>query len=89
MKENNNKIICSMCVIKIDIKNTFIPRECLNNYGVRAHRICSDCWWEPVSGFAREDASHCCPGCAKNMPLTNLPILNVKYKEPEIIDLTL
>jgi len=38
--------------------------------GARSHRICSPCWWDPISGFAREGASHKCPGCENSLQLT-------------------
>lgn len=78
------KVNCCMCGNEVDIKDTLIPRECLNKYGQKAHRICSECWWRPETGFASETASHKCPGCVKNLPLTKVPI-----KKPEFIDLTL
>ena len=80
----NEKVKCCMCEIDVDKNNTLVPRECLNTNGLAAHRICNDCWWNPVSGFAREDADHRCPGCLKKLPLTS-----VKKKESEFIDLTL
>ena len=82
---NNEKVTCCICEREVDKNNTLIPRACLIKNGVTAHRICNDCWWNPESGFAREDRpDHKCPGCVKNLPLTD-----VKNKEPEVIDLTL
>jgi len=78
------KVTCCICEREVNKNNTLIPRECLMKNGSKAHRICHDCWWNPESGFAREDADHRCPGCLKNLPLTA-----VKNKEPEFIDLTL
>lgn len=79
-----DKVNCCMCGKEVNITNTLIPRECLNKYGRKAHRICERCWWNPKTGFAREGISHGCPGCAKNLPLTK-----VQIKEPEFVDLTL
>lgn len=80
---NNEKVKCCMCKREVDKNNTLIPRDCLIEHGIEAHRICNDCWWNPVSGFAREDrADHKCPGCVKNLPLT------VVNKEQGMIDLT-
>ena len=59
-----------MCGKNVDIKNTLIPRVCLEKNGQREHRICLECWWDPATGFAREDAPHGCPGCIKKLPLT-------------------
>ena len=81
---NNEKVTCCMCEKEVDKNNTLIPRECLIKNGVTAHRICNDCWWNPESGFAREDADHRCPGCLKNLPLTAL-----EKNEPKFVDLTL
>lgn len=80
---NFEKVICSMCERIFDKDNTLVPRECLIKYGNEAHRICQNCWWDPEKGFAREDASHKCPGCQKGLLLTH-------YKKgPQIfIDLT-
>ncbi len=69
-KGGNGVTNCCMCGKNVDIKNTLIPRVCLEKNGQRAHRICLECWWDPVTGFAREDAPHGCPGCIKNLPLT-------------------
>jgi hypothetical protein len=80
----NEKVTCCMCEREVDKNNTLIPRECLKKNGFAAHRICHNCWWNPVSGFAREDVSHKCPGCIKNLPLTQ-----VKSKESEVVNLTL
>lgn len=80
---NNEKVTCCICEKEVDKNNTLIPRECLIKNGVTAHRICNDCWWNPESGFAREDRpDHKCPGCVKNLPLTDV------NKEQGVIDLT-
>jgi hypothetical protein len=67
---DNDKVICSICEKIVPIKETLIPQKCLTKYGRSAHRICENCWWDPVSGFAREYESHKCPGCIKKLPLT-------------------
>lgn len=79
----NEKVTCCMCEREVDKNNTLIPRECLNKNMSKAHRICLDCWWDPVSGFARENETHVCPGCAKNFPLT------IVKNKPKFVDLTL
>jgi len=79
-----DKVNCCMCGKEVDKSDTLVPQICLQQHGQTAHRICSDCWWNPETGFAREGVPHGCPGCAKNLPLTSVP-----YKEPEMIDLTL
>ena len=49
-------------------------------YGkVRAHKVCPSCWW---GEFAKEGASHKCPGCVKGVPV---------HKDPnagKVVDLT-
>jgi hypothetical protein len=78
-KGGNNKVKCSMCEKMVNKDKTLVPSECLLKHGKSAHRICDECWWDPNIGFARENASHRCPGCIKGLPLT-------KYtKEPPII----
>jgi hypothetical protein len=79
-----DKVNCCMCGKEFDKSDTLIPQVCLIKNGQKAHRICYNCWWNPETGFARENAPHGCPGCAKQLPLTNVP-----YKEPEMVDLTL
>jgi hypothetical protein len=81
---NGMDVKCCMCERMVDKKNTLIPRECLMKYGQNeAHRICQDCWWDPTIGFARENASHRCPGCQKGLPLTEY-----KKEAPILVDLT-
>ena len=77
-------VTCSMCEQPVDNKDTFIPLNCLNKpikdkSGV--HRICSKCWWDPKTGFAREGVSHKCPGCVKGLPVVP------SKKNTEIIDI--
>jgi hypothetical protein len=80
---NEEKVQCCMCGKMVAVKNTFVPRECLMKHGKAAHRICQDCWWDKENGFARETASHKCPGCEKGLPLTH-----VKKEQPIFVDLT-
>jgi hypothetical protein len=78
---------CCMCSKTLNVNdktNALIPLECLQNRGKEAHRICKECWFKPVTGFAIEGNSHKCPGCKKGLPLTR-----VKVKTPEIVDLTM
>jgi hypothetical protein len=80
---NGDKVQCCMCEKRINKDDTLVPSGCLVEHGKRAHRICSNCWWDPEKGFAREGVKHRCPGCIKNIPLTPYK------KEPTItIDLT-
>lgn len=73
---------CAMCCKKSNDKN-FIPNACLMKYGkYKAHKICSDCWW---NNFAQEGVNHKCPGCEKKMPLNKDPYENSKN---QVIDLT-
>ena len=81
---DNEKVTCCMCEREVDKSNTLVPRACLVKNGRSAHRICNDCWWNPESGFAREDADHRCPGCLEKLPLTP-----VEKNKSEVIDLTL
>ena len=59
-----------------------VPVRCLQTNKERAHRICQNCWWDPETGFGRENAQHGCPGCAKGMPL------NPQVNFDEIIELS-
>lgn len=73
---------CAMCCKKTNDK-TLIPNACLMKYGkYRAHKICSDCWWNK---FAQEGVNHKCPGCEKNLPLNKDPYQETKN---QVIDLT-
>ena len=80
---NGDNVTCCMCERTVKKDDTLVPRECLIKYGKTAHRICQDCWWDPNIGFAREDASHKCPGCQKGLPLTEY-----KKEAPIFVDLT-
>jgi len=78
---------CCMCSKTLNVNdktNALIPLECLQNRGKEAHRICKECWFKPVTGFAIEGNSHKCPGCKKGLPFTP-----VKFKTPEMVDLTM
>jgi hypothetical protein len=85
IKNGGAKTTCCMCDKKKNFKNTMAPSACYIAHGQRAHRICQECWWNPETGFARENADHTCPGCKESKPL------NIVKKEstPVIIDLTL
>ena len=89
---SKNKVKCCMCDKNVDIRGTLIPSICLRQHGIKAHRICSKCWWNRKKGFAREDAPHHCSGCEKKMPFTFSEKNNNKKshsdKEPIVIDLT-
>lgn len=79
---NNDYISCCMCNNKFNRESMFSPLVCLNKYNKRAHRICSECWWNK---FAKEDVKHTCPGCVRGLPLNPPPI----EKYPSIVfDLT-
>jgi len=75
-----DKVTCCMCERTVNKTGTLVPSKCSIQNSQAAHRICSDCWWDEHRGFAREEASHECPGCVKGLPLT-------KY-EKGVIDLT-
>ena len=83
---NYDKVNCCICGKEVDKSDTLVPQSCSRINFEKAHRICSQCWWNPEYGFARENAPHGCPGCAKNFPLTSV---NPKKKVSEIVDLTL
>ncbi len=80
---NGEQVQCCMCGKMVDLKDTFVPGECLVNHAKAAHRICEDCWWDDKKGFALETTSHKCPGCEKGLPLTH-----VKKEDPILVDLT-
>lgn len=70
-----NKVKCCMCGKSINREDGLIPAKCYKKNGEqRAHRICSECWWDPIDGFAKEGVNHSCPGCVKNLPLNAPPI---------------
>lgn len=81
---NEDKVKCCICQMHVNKNSAFIPRQCLMKYGEKAaHRICANCWWDESTGFARENASHNCPGCLNNMPLNQY-----KKEASIVIDLT-
>jgi hypothetical protein len=73
-----------MCEKVVHKDHSLLPSECKIKHGLRAHRICKECWFDEEDGFALEGKSHKCPGCEKGLPLTR-----VKVKTPEMVDLTL
>lgn len=79
-----NLVQCCMCCKQYDISNTFMPSICFRQNIEKAHRICSHCWWEPETGFARENNTHKCPGCIAKMPYNCV----VRWVLNETIDLT-
>lgn len=78
---------CCMCENSFQRDTTLVPARCLTKHGERAHRICNSCWWNPETGFAREDAPHGCPGCQKGFPLT-APLKKRTPKPEDIIVLS-
>jgi len=79
-KGGNNDVNCCICNKKQNIENTLVPSKCLQQNMNKAHRICRDCWWDK---FAIENMNHDCPGCKKNLPLTNTKNIDSN----EVIDL--
>lgn len=77
-----NTVDCCICGESNDVGKTLMPRKCLNQHGVSAHRICQKCWWDKKTGFALEGVNHDCPGCVKGLPL------NTNKTPGEIVDLT-
>jgi hypothetical protein len=58
---------CCLCNKTLDNNITLIPCACLiKNGNIKSHKICQDCWWNPITGFAREGGNHRCPGCLQN-----------------------
>jgi len=65
---------CCLCSKTIDINTSLIPVICLiKNGNINSHKICQNCWWNPISGFAIEGSNHKCPGCLQN----NLKIIDL------------
>ena len=80
----SDKVHCCMCNKEILTTDGLAPARCFKKYGTnRAHRICQECWWDPVNGFAKEGTNHACPGCVKGLPL-NKPTISA----PVFVDLT-
>lgn len=79
---------CAMCRKFTSVKNSHVPGMCLATHGLSlAHRICSKCWFDK---FALEGESHTCPGCVKNLPLTDKRLTTKPTREPkpeEIIEI--
>lgn len=76
---------CCICYNKILENNGLIPNICLKKNGEKSHRICHDCWWNPITGFARELGCHKCLGCINNYQLHKPERTRENI---EIIDLT-
>jgi hypothetical protein len=79
---NGETVRCVICDREVSIGDTLVPMSCLKRHGKRAHRICNDCWWDPVRGFARENVPHGCPGCKRGLPLNEQLAI-----EPETIEI--
>lgn len=86
---NVDTVNCCICNTLVNVSDTLIPKKCLDKYGIRSHRICQDCWWNPSKGFAQENVSHACPGCEKKLHLTNITSKPNSKNGNHIIDLTL
>lgn len=78
-----DKVNCCICGDEVNINDTLIPSGCKMKHGLRGHRVCQECWWNPETGFGKENSAHKCPGCEKGMPLTK-----VKLETHPVIDLT-
>ena len=65
-------VTCCICEKQVNIQNSYAPGRCFIQHGQKAHRICENCWWDPITGFALENMNHSCPGCQKGMKLTEL-----------------
>jgi hypothetical protein len=81
----DDKVNCCMCGKKVEAKLPYSlnPGQCLQENGLKAHRICEKCWFEGEDAFAKEGRSHKCPGCEKGLPFTKVPQI-----QGGIIDLT-
>ena len=79
----DDKVNCCMCGEEVNTDSTLIPSGCKMKHGMRGHRVCQECWWNPETGFGKENSKHKCPGCEKGLPLTN-----VKLEKHPVIDLT-
>lgn len=75
-------VTCCMCLKKINRDEYCVPVKCIVRNGARAHQVCHTCWWDPIIGFSREDTSHKCPGCIRQLPLT------MHVSEKTVVDLT-
>jgi hypothetical protein len=80
-------ISCCVCDNEFPRDEMMVPGRCLRKNRDRAHRICQNCWWNPETGFARENAPHECPGCKRGLPL-NPPLKSRPPREEDIITLS-
>jgi hypothetical protein len=63
---NYLKVKCCICLTEVDENKTLTPSRCLTKNGsIKSHKICQECWWNSVTGFAIEGTNHSCPGCLK------------------------
>jgi hypothetical protein len=70
--------ICAICEKKLG-KTYMKPSKCAQKHGFsKCHRICQKCWFDI---FAKENANHKCPGCAKKMKLPRIE----KKKAVEVV----
>jgi hypothetical protein len=82
----DDKINCCVCGMEVNIDSTLIPSDCLRKpreKGKGPHRLCQHCWWNPETGFGKEDSNHKCPCYEKDVPFPTF-----KPKESVVIDLT-
>jgi endogenous inhibitor of DNA gyrase (YacG/DUF329 family) len=84
----DGKVNCCMCGKEVESKLPYSlnPAQCLQENGLKAHRICENCWFEGKNAFVKEGISHKCPGCEKRLPFTKVP--EVPEVKGGIIDLT-
>ena len=80
-------ISCCVCDKQFPRDTMMVPAQCLRKNRDRAHRICQNCWWNPETGFARENAPHGCPGCKRGLPL-NPPLKSRPPRKEDIITLS-
>ena len=80
-------ISCCVCDKQFPRDTMMVPAQCLRKNRDRAHRICQNCWWNPETGFARENAPHGCPGCKRGLPL-NPPLKSRPPRPEDIITLS-
>lgn len=80
----------SHCSICNDIGHWYLkPMICSRKHFPKFHTICHYCWFNV---FANENASHSCPGCAKNLPLveelklarTTQPVVEIEDSDDDI-----
>ena len=83
-KENGP--LCCVCSAPIttDPAYALMPAKCKWRHGMRAHRMCEECWFVGKGRISFvHSLDHRCPGCIKGLPLP-LPM-----PPPSMIDLTL